>query len=1491
MKKRIISVLLIIALLVAVGIVTAQADPTTVAAEARQMDFSNSANLPTNCPACGATEGIVWQALSANGGNLDPRTTRHYYVDGNDTTLSITNRLTTGPWDGFGGSYCIHLNGNTLTGGSDSSTFYVRTNSTVNIMGDGAIVSYNGATSIFAYADTATAVKIYDGNFSAAEGTTCPVITNKVTVEVYGGTFNSEIVNTTGTLNINGGTISKVSATDATGTVSVSGAPVVDTLDLTNGPLLTVGELTEGASIGIAANGVFTGELDNANAVKDYFNAPAPNEITVGEGGVLQFSAPDWSTLEKKIAAANAMVFSDSANLPTYCPVCGLTSGVQWKLMTKGTDNKVKDPADSSTSLNGHFYLSGNINLSENLTVGKNAAVETMCLHFNGNTITGGSTDNGAVNFRGGDTLNLMGASGGFSTDSTVNVFRNNSGTGTTLNIYGGNYTSTNGTVVAMNNPLTVNVYAGTLNGTVNAVSTGVVNVEGGSVQTINYSVTTATVNLAGKPTVSNLQIASGAKVGVVGLTEGAEITVSGVDGVAFTADDMSAYADCFKAKAPNDIEVGANGQLIFVAADFSNLTPDEQAKLANEMDFSKADDLPGYCPACKQSSGIQWLELTSTSDDAVHTGLYGHYYVKSGFTQGTNNITVGETRGMKLCIHFNGQTITGGGENGAVNFRGDATLNLMGASGGLSTDSTVNVFRNNSGTSTTLNIYGGNYTSTNGTVVAMNYASLTANIYGGTLTGIVNAKNSGTVNVAGGTISNLVVDATGTVNLSGAPIISTLSVPSGKTVGVEGLTEGANIVVSATAGQAITAAGMADYAKYFEGAFPNEVVANTDGALVFQAADWSTLSVDEQIEIANDMDFSGTLPTYCPICKRSSGISWTALPAENSQMNGHYYLADSITVEKNYTTQQNATVCVNLNNKTLTGDNQKDVIANGIFSQRPSTLNLMGEGNVTANDQVTRIFNVQQGCTLKIYGGTYTTSYASDTALVSGAIYSTGINDNCLVEMYGGTVNGAQGEAGVYVRKGTIFKMYGGTINSGSIFIENSVGTNSIATQTAGAEIYDGIVNGGITVQGTNNTEDGAALAVSGGDINIINVDYKSAIALSGDPEIDELNITTVTESEELSATLTVSDFAGTVKLRNPVLVSDGIEIIESPYYGFVLNERCTVNGNITGKIYAIFTGDTNNYGVLPVGESLKIATTSVVNGESETWYLSTADAVTNVGNGYVKLHSGEDVALNGEAITLDLNGQFVKITGTGTITGFDSATKNFTNGGTAIIDEAITVNTPDQQVEDKMTVGYIKLVDADAGTTTFNYYAMRIAGIALNPNKAGLYYKATWSVNDNLKDAGASAGVVVSRVAINADFYSKYEEEESYNNLNPDAKKPYTYWFYGYNTANPEAFTNGAVRTSVLVKGILSGNNSQADNASNADTDIYAKAYIMVGDEIILSEGKNMSILDVLSALDADESLYEANKSGLDLFYTTWKDYLPDNWFDQFNKIGKVA
>ena len=173
MKARLISVLLVIALLVTVGIVAVQAAPTSwtedatgwndVYEESKKIDFS--AGTVHTCPACGAVN-ATWTALTANTALTGTKEASvHYYLSADvtlkDKTLSVTNKV------------CLHLNNHKLSSNQtvinvpEASAHYLA------IMGDG-VVECTGNDEALKQAGSAT--HLAGGTYKNAENATAPVI-------------------------------------------------------------------------------------------------------------------------------------------------------------------------------------------------------------------------------------------------------------------------------------------------------------------------------------------------------------------------------------------------------------------------------------------------------------------------------------------------------------------------------------------------------------------------------------------------------------------------------------------------------------------------------------------------------------------------------------------------------------------------------------------------------------------------------------------------------------------------------------------------------------------------------------------------------------------------------------------------------------------------------------------------------------------------------------------------------------------------------------------------------------------------------------------------------------------------------------------------------------------------------------------------------------------------------------------------------------------
>ena len=1013
------------------------------------------------------------------------------------------------------------------------------------------------------------------------------------TLKIFGGTVTDYVAMQYGaSVEITGGTVNRMSvAATYSGTVSVSGKPVINNLQIAEGKKITVGTLESGASIKVQATGVFTEDFaseDAATAALAYFSATDSDNLMVKvQDKALTIAAkpvtPPQPTLTIPEQAA-LMNFSDAANLPTNCPACGLAEGVTWTALTADII-----PAGGNQ---GHYYIpEGGLTLDNKHITGGAANGQTLCIHLNGQTISGGSSS-GIFSMRAA-TLNLMGSGTVTAGDVSNRVFNTQAGT---INVYGGTYSGTaaNFRTVWSNGNGVFNLYEGALNGTSGTGGTSVfivymmngakfhmeggtvagnriyidnssagdtdinvVEIAGGTVtaelqmaRTVNVSITGGTlgkvtmgadtaVAVSGKPTISNLTLPAGMKVTVGTLDTGASIAVNAEGVFAEFENEAAATAALtyFSAFDAENKEIKAEGNALSCVdkAAAPVLTIPEQAAL---MNFSDAANLPTNCPACGLAEGVTWTALTA--DIIPAGGNQGHYYIpEGGLTLDNKHITGGAANGQTLCIHLNGQTISGGSSSGIFSMRA-ATLNLMGSGTVTAGDVSNRVFNTQAGT---INVYGGTYSGTaanfrtvwsngngvfnlyegalNGTsgtggtsvfiVYMMNGAKFhmeggtvagnriyidnssagdtdinVVEIAGGTVTAELQMARTVNVSITGGTLGKVTMGADTAVAVSGKPTISNLTLPAGMKVTVGTLDTGASIAVNAegvfaefeneaAATAALTYFSAVDQANKMIKAEGNELACENKPAQ----------SIAQQ---AAAMDFSdaNNLPNYCPACGLTEGVVWTALPnTSGQQLKGHYYVADeTLDLGANHITvgtTNGQTLCVNLNGNTITGGG-----GNGVFSLRTCVLNVMGDGAIIGGDNASRVFNTNSG-TVNLYGGDY-----SATKAASRVVWTEGTGTLTLHE---GTITGVADGFAVYLNKGATFVMEGGTVAGSRVYSDN-VG-NVLNTITINA----GTVTGGV---GTKL----CTLTVAGGNINVLDIGEDTAATLSGKPVISAMNV-----------------------------------------------------------------------------------------------------------------------------------------------------------------------------------------------------------------------------------------------------------------------------------------------------------------------------------------------------------------------------------------------
>ena len=242
MKKRILSVLLVVALL-AVGCVLAvqanepESEPAKnfvadnakneVYAAANAMDFSDSSNLPTNCPYCGKTEGVTWKALP--NGEATSVISGHYYAAENINKGSKYFVIT------GGSSVCVHLNGKTIEANGhvfDARIAYTKDStvtpavynfvdakkSTLNVMGSGTVIGGGKGGGAGGCDSSTSLASTYGGSVLYASGN----------VNLCGGTWKHKASTTLATVSVNQqGQLSIYEGTTFTADEGVQGRNIV----------------------------------------------------------------------------------------------------------------------------------------------------------------------------------------------------------------------------------------------------------------------------------------------------------------------------------------------------------------------------------------------------------------------------------------------------------------------------------------------------------------------------------------------------------------------------------------------------------------------------------------------------------------------------------------------------------------------------------------------------------------------------------------------------------------------------------------------------------------------------------------------------------------------------------------------------------------------------------------------------------------------------------------------------------------------------------------------------------------------------------------------------------------------------------------------------------------------------------------------------------------------------------------------------------------
>ena len=309
---------------------------------------------------------------------------------------------------------------------------------------------------------------------------------------------------------------------------------------------------------------------------------------------------------------------------------------------------------------------------------------------------------------------------------------------------------------------------------------------------------------------------------------------------------------------------------------------------------------------------------------------------------------------------------------------------------------------------------------------------------------------------------------------------------------------------------------------------------------------------------------------------------------------------------------------------------------------------------------------------------------------------------------------------------------------------------------------------------------------------------------------------------------------------------------------------EGATLNANI------YLGGDFDNAAILQMGDTFYTASALVVDSNGERhWFESNAAAVQAASAGdCLKVYSDDGLVLDKD-LYVDLNGHKVIVSGSGTVYGLDSVGDDYSvSAGWLKAEPGIIVAEETTALNGNR---YITLTEED-GTYSFHRFEMKITGVNIRPNAAGMYYSAKWACDDVLKEQITSYGVVASTANMpGADFAS--EEENLYTAFTKDT------------------FVSGATKNGAVIKDILENSDNSTENNANGKTKVYAKAYMIFknGKTLVSADNIRFSLYDVMKNLDQlimkKPVQYRKYTNIARNFYETWKDSGMGGW--NLNKI----
>jgi len=461
-----------------------------------------------------------------------------------------------------------------------------------------------------------------------------------------------------------------------------------------------------------------------------------------------------------------------------------------------------------------------------------------------------------------------------------------------TLTINGGTFVD----VVAgvdTSNSCTVNINGGTVTGTVSASTVG-------------------TLNIAGNPVIAQVDLLADQKLNIGEMTDGASVTVNAANDTvvsnALTAENAATYGKYFHALDENlDVTVvtqDSGDKVLQVTDDFCVHCGVSIGDIQwIELNDTTMEELKIRCASKTEYYYLPTGHYKMTGDVSFENQMMIGDYDSTGKTASDvvldlNGYTVTLDEGIKSRVFY---VVNAGSKLTVVDSRPDATHeddpNTLG--GRIIGTSTVGGGSLYVSAGTKVDMYGGTVLvgelaapSQGGAVYCPGIFNLYGgkvigttvsqwggtfylpsgylNVYSGTVEGGIAPGGMGSciytsgnaqLNVYGGTVNGEIAHTSTSkaqITLSGAPTVTQLGIPTGKTITVNELTEGARIGVTATAAGVFTNAGAAQYVDYFhvydEKAFAltvdGDALALTENTVLYAGFNRKSLVPDYEVRL-----------------------------------------------------------------------------------------------------------------------------------------------------------------------------------------------------------------------------------------------------------------------------------------------------------------------------------------------------------------------------------------------------------------------------------------------------------------------------------------------------------------------------------------------------------------------------------------------------------------------------------------------------------------